>query len=159
MLYRRKLHFNVHNHVNTPQVLVTWKQKKNLETGSDLCFVERLMSAHLPDPDLLPHCPMKTEEIPNELFKALIYPGFRGQLRRQQLPWGSTGVTTGLGSPETFAHFQFHCLKCCLAVHPFSVSFTFPEKNELSKTTNTRLLEANLLTVLFTKQKSGESLI
>lgn len=28
VLHRRKLHFNAHNHVNTPQVLVTWKQKK-----------------------------------------------------------------------------------------------------------------------------------
>lgn len=55
MLYRGKLHFNVLVHKS----LSLGNGKDKLETGSDLCFVERLMSTHLPDPDLLPHCPMK----------------------------------------------------------------------------------------------------
>lgn len=105
-LYGRKLHFNTDDLVNTPCHLGT---KKSQQAGDWLQFIlcTKTKSRHLHDPGLLPHCPTEQRKfLINCLSLTLISPGLGSQLRREQLPRGNSGVTTGWESSEKALHIS-----------------------------------------------------
>lgn len=108
---RRKLHFNTADHVNNPQVLVTWEQKK--QAGEQLQFMLCIKTNIKPPPlpRLAASLSHRTEGIPNELFKALSHLSWiwgpakkRATASGQQ--WGNHWLGVPRKKPCTFPSLQ-----------------------------------------------------